>query len=123
MRIAFITTSYPRFDGDGTAPFIKSIAETLVKSGHKVEIVAPYDPQVKSNNAGHLVPHYFRYTFDRWSIMGYGHSLDADIKLKPLVYFLLPFFLISAIVKLWQITGKQKSELIIILNYEGRVID
>ena len=29
MRIALLTSSYPRFPGDGTAPFVQSIAEAL----------------------------------------------------------------------------------------------
>ena len=49
MRIAVLTSSYPRFKGDGTAPFVRSISEALVQRGHMVYVVAPYDVAVKDN--------------------------------------------------------------------------
>jgi glycosyltransferase involved in cell wall biosynthesis len=114
MRIALLTSSYPRFPGDGTAPFIRSIAENLSKLGHEVEVVAPYDPSVARLEA---VPglrlNRFRYIWPaRWHIMGHARSLEADVRLRPLVFFLLPFFLTVAFLTLWRVTRRQKSEVI-----------
>ena len=113
MRIALLTTSYPRFQGDGTAPFIQSIAEELVKAGHAVSVLAPYDPAVQPMETRGVRLQRFRYVWpDRLHIMGHGRSLEADVQLKPLVFFLLPLFLLFEFVHLLGLTGQQKSDII-----------
>jgi len=113
MRITILTSSYPRFPGDGTAPFIQSIAEHLVKIGHDVEVVAPYDAEVQEDESAKVKVHRFRYIWPlRWHIMGHARSLQADVRLRPLVYFLLPLFLFEAFIRLMQVTRAQKSQMI-----------
>jgi len=113
MKIAVIASSYPRFEGDGTAPFVKSISESLVELGNDVEVVAPYDFLVDENSSNLIKVHRYKYTpFKKWHIMGHARSLESDIKLNKSVYFLLPFFLISAFFKLLHVTKKQKSQII-----------
>lgn len=43
MRVAMITTVYPRFDGDAAGNFVASLAEALVEQGAEVTVVAPHD--------------------------------------------------------------------------------
>jgi glycosyltransferase involved in cell wall biosynthesis len=113
MKLAVITSSYPRFPGDGTAPFVQSICEHLVQLGHAVEVVAPYDPAVKPVESGGVRVHRFRYTWpDRLHIMGHARSLEADVRLKPLAYLLLPFFLAAGLSTLLRVTARQKSQAI-----------
>lgn len=113
MKIAILTSSYPRYPGDGTAPFIKSIAESLSFLGHNVHVVAPYDVEIKQSHQDEIPITRFRYIWPRrFHIMGHSKSLKADVKLHPLSYFLLPFFLITGIISLYKVTGDQKSEVI-----------
>ena len=42
-----VTSSYPLFDGDGTAPFIEEIARSVVARGHQVDMVLPAHPKLK----------------------------------------------------------------------------
>ncbi len=94
MRIIVLTSSYPRFPGDSAAPFIQSICEHLVKLGHIVEVVAPYDPAVHKQHEEHVATHWFRYTLvNKWHIMGYAKSLVGDNHFRIGVFFLLPFYL------------------------------
>jgi glycosyltransferase involved in cell wall biosynthesis len=113
MKIAVLASSYPRFEGDGTAPFVKSICEHLAKAGHQVEVVAPYDPLVNPAQQGTVPVHRFRYIWpNRWSIMGHARSLEADVRLKPFSYLLLPFFLLSAFFTLMAVTRRQHTDAI-----------
>jgi len=113
MRIAILTSSYPRFLGDGTAPFVKSIAETMIKLGHAVEVVAPYDQEVNPIGMNGVKIHRFRYALSkRLHIMGHGRALEADVRLQPLALFLLPFYLLGALITLWLVTGRQKTDVI-----------
>jgi glycosyltransferase involved in cell wall biosynthesis len=113
MKIAVLTSSYPRFPGDGTAPFVQSICENLANLGHAVEVIAPYDPAVQPGDTGKVRVHRFRYTWpEHLHIMGHARSLDADVRLKPLTYLLLPFFLAAAFYNLLRVTARQKSQAI-----------
>lgn len=113
MKIAVLTSSYPRYQGDGAAPFIKSFSETLAKLGSEVEVVAPFDPEVKPDEQGNVRVHRFRYIWpDRWSIMGHARSLEADVRLHPLSYLLLPLFLLSEFFTLLAVTKRQESQAI-----------
>lgn len=113
MNIAVLTSSYPRFRGDGTAPFVKSIAEQLASSGNNVEVLAPYDPLCEPTAENIVKEQRFRYIWPaKFHIMGHAQSLDADVRLRPLTYILLPLFLLSAFFHLWRLTGRQRSEVI-----------
>ena len=110
MRIAVLTSSYPRFPGDGTAPFVQSLAETMAHQGHAVTVVAPYDPAVQLDHASFEKVNHFRYIWpSRWHKMGHGSALEGDTHLKWRAYFLLPFFFLGAFLKLMQVTRQQKS--------------
>jgi glycosyltransferase involved in cell wall biosynthesis len=113
LKIAVITSSYPRYPGDGVAPFVKSICENLAKLGHAVEVVAPYDPAIAPMEIGNVSIHRFRYVWPkRFHIMGHARSLDNDTRLRPLTYILLPLFLLAAFFSLMRACGRQKSEII-----------
>ena len=118
MRIAVLTSSYPRFNGDGAAPFVKSIVENMSRLGHEIEVVAPFDPAVdvtQKEPASNLDPtvHRFRYIWpDQLHIMGHARAMEADVRLRPLALFLIPLYLLGAFIKLYQVTGSQKTEII-----------
>lgn len=113
MRIAVITSSYPRYLGDATAPFVQSICEHLAKLGHDIEVVAPYDPEVIGQK-NQLVPvHRFRYIWpSRFHLMGHARSLESDLHLRLSAFILLPFYLIGSYITSLRITAKQKSQVI-----------
>ena len=101
MRIAVLTSSYPRFQGDGTAPFVMSISEALSKLGHTVHVVAPYDISVDEDFTSPVPVNRFKYIWPKkFHIMGHARSLKADVKLRPSAFFLLPFFSIASIINL-----------------------
>jgi len=113
MRITLLTSSYPRFPGDGTAPFVRSIAEALQRVGHAVEVVAPDDPAVLPDDRPGPRVHRFRYVWPRrWHIMGHARSLHADVRLRPATYLLLPLFLLAEFLTLWRVSAAQGAEII-----------
>ncbi len=101
MQIAVLTSSYPRFQGDGTAPFVRSISEALVGLGHTVHIIAPYDVAVKEDFHSSVSVKRFKYIWPRkFHVMGHARSLKADVKLRFSAIFLLPFFTIASVMNL-----------------------
>ena len=95
------TTSYPRFPGDFRGTLVYSLAEGLAERGHEVHIVAPYDPLVAQDPQSHVHIHRVRYIpSDRLCLIGHGHSLEADVRVKLIVYPLAILYVIAA---LWEI--------------------
>jgi glycosyltransferase involved in cell wall biosynthesis/trans-aconitate methyltransferase len=113
MRITVLTSSYPRFSGDGTAPFVQSICEQLAQQGHEVEVVAPDDPLVQPMDSAGVKLHRFGYIWPRrWQIMGHARSLNAGGRLRIGAYLLLPFFLLAAFIQTMRVARRQGAEII-----------
>lgn len=113
MRIAVITSSYPRFEGDGTAPFVRSLSEAMIDQGHQLEVVAPYDVNVNNVDKSKVNVTRFKYIFPyRYHVLGHARSLEDDGKLRPLVFILLPLYLFFGAAQLIKVICKQKSEII-----------
>ena len=42
-----VASSYPKFPGDVTAPFIESIAHAVAARGHSVDVLVPHHPDLR----------------------------------------------------------------------------
>ncbi|HEY9077615.1 MAG TPA: glycosyltransferase [Anaerolineaceae bacterium] len=113
MNILILCSSYPRFPGDGTAPFVQSIALSLAKLGNQVDVVVPWDPLAQPMSRQRVEVHRFQYIFPKsLHIMGHARSLKSDTDLNPLTYLLLPFFLFFGFIKTLHILRARKSEIL-----------
>lgn len=113
MRITVVTSSYPRFLGDGAAPFVQSICRHLAELGHQVEVVVPYDPLVSNQPNQGLSVHRFRYApFKNWHIMGHARSLVGDMQFRHGVFLLLPLFLLAEFLTTLWVAWRQKADII-----------
>ena len=91
MNVLMVTSSYPKFPGDVTAPFLESIAEAVAERGHQVDVVLPHHPELR-RPAGRVRFFPYRYApFEAWNLWGYAGSLESDVKVRPLVLGLAPF--------------------------------
>jgi glycosyltransferase involved in cell wall biosynthesis len=113
LKIAVITSSYTRFPGDGIAPFVKAISESLAELGHSIAVVAPYDPAVKPFGTDDVQIYRYKYIWPTsYHVMGHARSLEKDVRLRISSYLLLPFFLIAGFLKLLQVVKQQNAEII-----------
>lgn len=86
-----LTSSYPKFPGDVTAPFIESIAHAVAGRGHAVDLVLPYHPALRRAPDEPVAFYPYRYApRDDWSVWGYAQSLAADVRVRPSAYALAP---------------------------------
>jgi glycosyltransferase involved in cell wall biosynthesis len=96
MRILMVTTSYPLFEGDGTAPFIRDIVRGLLARGHEVDLVLPAHPALKPERQPGLLQFPFEYA--PWAVLnvwGYALSMTADRHLKWRTVLVAPFALLA----------------------------
>jgi glycosyltransferase involved in cell wall biosynthesis len=99
MRILMLTSSYPKYAGESTAPFIEAIAGGLAARGHWIDLVAPWHPEVRRAPQERGVNlHFFRYApHPALNIWGYAQSLLSDTRLKQRALLTLPFALSGSI--------------------------
>ena len=106
MNICMLTSSYPKYPGETTAPFIEEIAAGLVRRGHCVHVVAPYHRDIQRapiERGVHL--HFFRYSPVRaLNVFGYAESLQADVGLRGAAIAAAPLAVGAGILELLRLT-------------------
>ena len=75
MRVAVLTTSYPRHDDDVAGTFVRALVEAARREGVEVEVVSPV-------------------SFRHFGI-AYGHGVVGNLRRRPWLALLLPAFLVA----------------------------
>jgi glycosyltransferase involved in cell wall biosynthesis len=92
MKVLMVTSSYPLFEGDGTAPFIEEIARGVVARGHQVDVVLPAHPKLRRTAESGLRFFPFPYApFPSLNVWGYAQSMNADRGFKGKTLIVAPF--------------------------------
>ena len=99
MRILVLTSTYPRYENDPTAPFIESLVRHTAQLGHEIHLVVPehrdWDRPL-SESGVHFHP--FRYSPSKsWTPWGYGQSLRDGVRLKRSLVAIAPVVFASAV--------------------------
>jgi glycosyltransferase involved in cell wall biosynthesis len=96
VRVLMITMGYPKHLGEPTAPFIRSIAESLAARGHSIDIVLPFHPEF--THEGPEGVRFFPYRYSpaaRFAPWGFGNSFNRTSGIGIGVAALLPVIAIS----------------------------
>lgn len=82
--VVMVTTSYPRFPGDGVGSFIEPIAKGVAALGHEVHLVAPWHPRItRGASEDGVTFHFYRYApVASMNVFGYAEGLKADTHLR-----------------------------------------
>lgn len=95
LRVLHVASSYPRFTGDPTAPFMEEMLSRLAETGHAVRILVPrVDGLMEGVREGVEVvgvPHAPRAL----QVWGYGRSMDSSNRLRVAALLVTPFVLIA----------------------------
>lgn len=106
MKICMVTSSYPKYPGDVTAPFIEAIARYVAAEGHEVHVLAPWHPELRHapvEDGVHL--HFYKYApWPNLNIWGYAESLEADIRVRNAIYPLTPLVTLLSFFALMRLT-------------------
>ncbi|MEI6777903.1 MAG: glycosyltransferase family 4 protein [Chloroflexales bacterium] len=98
MRILMLASSYPKYPGETTAPFIEEIAAGVAARGHAVTLLAPWHPEIRRAPLERGVRLcFFRYApHPALNIWGYAQSLLSDTHIKRRALLAAPFALAAA---------------------------
>lgn len=99
MRVMTLTSSYPKWAGDSTAPFIELMTRFLAQRGHEVHVVVPeHRDWNRPASEGSIHYHPYRYSPARhWTPWGYAGSLQDGVRVRRSLYPLAPVVLQSAL--------------------------
>lgn len=108
MRVLMLTSSYPKYPGETTAPFIEEIAAGLVRRGHAIHVVLPYHPDLRRAAVERGVAlHPYRYApVPALNVWGYAEALRGDIGLKGSALRAAPFALPAGLLALLRQPGR-----------------
>lgn len=107
-----VASSYSRFDEDGNARFIRSIAEAQAGLGHEVHVLAPYSSKVRPYPSP-VRMHWFKYVWPaRWGVMGHSAALENDRRLRRATIWQIPLFSLSLWLHLELLIRRYKFDLI-----------
>ncbi|HEX9942140.1 MAG TPA: glycosyltransferase [Thermoanaerobaculia bacterium] len=96
LGLLFLTQTYPRFAGDAAGPFIRDLAQALVRGGDRVTVLAPHAEGVAPAwNDGGVEVVTFRYAPERHEVLGYGRTLEADERIKGRAALAAPLYLLA----------------------------
>lgn len=115
MRVLMLTSSYPKFSGDGTAPFIERIALAVARRGHAVDLVLPRHPElVTAGRAGDLPIRFFPFVAGppRPHVWGYATSMQADRRLRGAALLVAPIAFLSALATLRRLAAHERYDLV-----------
>jgi len=109
--VVMVSTSYPRFPGDGIGSFIEPIAKGVAARGHDVHLVLPWHPAVRRPRAEDGVSfHFFRYApIAALNVFGYASGLKADTALRPAAWAITPAALTAGCFKAWRVATKRRA--------------
>jgi glycosyltransferase involved in cell wall biosynthesis len=112
--VVMVTTSYPRFPGDGVGSFIEPIAKGMAARGHEVHLVAPWHPALtrpKVDEGVHF--HFFRYApVAPLNVFGYATGLKADTQLRLAAWMMAPLAIASGSWKTMRVAQKRRATIL-----------
>src|SRR5689334_295609 len=116
LRIAMLTTSYPLYPGDTTAPFIEELAAHIAAEGHEVQVALPAHPRLRRGPRERGVGlHPFQYApgLRRLQVWGYASSMTGDVGLKGVAYAAAPLALAASTVATGRLARRVRPDLIV----------
>lgn len=113
MKVLTITSSYPKFPGDTTAPFIESITSALADRGHEIAMVLPARHDLAPAPVSGVTFHPYRYAPSRsLAVFGYAEGLRADVAVRTSTYLVAPLAIASGAAKMASLVRRGGFDLI-----------
>lgn len=113
VKILTMATTFPRWEGDKEATFVKDLCESLSDIGHEQVVLLPHCKGVsKQEKMGKLDIHRFVYFFPyRFENLAYGGMLP-NIKKDPKRAILAPFLFFSELFSALRLVKKYDIDVI-----------
>jgi glycosyltransferase involved in cell wall biosynthesis len=115
LKVCIITHSYPRFEGDWRSNFIESLARAYAENAADVTVFVPYavrfNRKLVDSHEIRIVSYKYM-PFASLHTVGYGHSLKADLNFNLQDLLLMPFLLLSGLIRFSLLLRKEDFDLV-----------
>ena len=115
LRIVMLTSSYPLYDGDMTAPFIEEIAAGVAARGHEVHVVLPDHPRLRRSTivrGVYLHPFAVAPVRSWGAVWGYAGSLAGDVAVTKGAAAIAPLALTNATRAVHRVTREVRPDIL-----------
>jgi glycosyltransferase involved in cell wall biosynthesis len=113
LDLLFLTQTYPRFAGDIAGPFIEELARALVRLGDRVTVLAPHAPGLpERREEGGVEIRTFRYAPAAAEVLGYGRSLESDLRVRGGAAAVTPLYALAARRAVARLVRRQRFDLV-----------
>jgi len=99
MRVLYIVTAYPRFEGDIITPWLIETIRRLKEKGIETTILAPSYKGLKNQIIYGIPVQRFRYFFKRWEKLTHEETAPDRVTRSLSYKFLVLFYLIFGTLK------------------------
>ena len=101
MKVCFLTTSFPRFQGDYASVFIHDLAAEMTKGNTAVYVVTPSEAGLPpGERMGNIQVSRFTYFWPkRWQRIAYLGGIPYNLRHYRLAWLQMPLFLLIFMVK------------------------
>lgn len=104
-----MASTFPRWKDDVEPPFVYELCRRLSQNGLQIDVLAPHAADCKTyENLDGLNIYRYRYSFSAAEKVAYQGGILNNIKKNPLLYFIVPFFLMGQFIKAYQLLNKNK---------------
>lgn len=111
-KLLVITSSFPKWSGDDTIPFVYELSKRLVED-FEVTVLAPHCPNSKRKEKFDNIEVYrFRYFFERFEKLACAGGILPVLRRNKLYYFVIPFFLLGLFWALIKQVRKDRPDII-----------
>lgn len=101
MRVLYVTTNFPRWEGDAHSPWIVEVIKRLRERGVVVDVLAPSYAGLGDHTIDGIRVYRFRYALARWETLTHNEGAPNKIR-NPLYLLLVPTYLLAG---LWRTAG------------------
>ena len=112
MNILVLTSTFPRWKDDTDPRFVEHLCQNLA-GDHSVHVVAPHARGALCEEAiGEVTVFRYRYFFEAGESLAYEGGILPNLKKNPLLFLLIPFFLLGQGLMVLQLLRKNHYDIV-----------
>ena len=112
--VVMVTSSYPRFPGDGIGSFVEPIAKGVAARGHAVHLIAPWHPAItRPAEEDGVRFHFFKYApVPTLNVFGYSGGLREDTAVRGAAWMAAPFAIAAGVMAARRVAREQRATML-----------
>ncbi len=112
MKVLYIATAFPRFEGDIITPWLVEVVRQLKAKGIEVEVFTSSYQGLKDQELYGIKIHRFRYFFKKWEKLTHDETAVDKVKKGLLNQLLVPFYMLMGTLQIMKLARKEKYDII-----------